>query len=192
VAHRFLRFLLDQNFPEPPGFDMVQLDATVTYEHLRAFNPGLVSNTPDWLIYLHAQEAGFDGLVTRDWHQSLQPEEMVALSSTKLTIVTWRRSIDDPVVEWGQLLAYMPQVKRAMSEHRGRCVVFLPQPSLHDQSVRSAREELADMARQQGESVEQVRREARETMLHDLARRGLDKRFGSYVTPRQARRRQAT
>ena len=48
-----------------------------------------------------------------------------ALTRTSLSIVTWRRSIEDPVREWGQLLAYLPEIRRMLAEH-GPSVVFLP------------------------------------------------------------------
>lgn len=72
-----LRLLLDQNFPKPPGFDLADVDATIQATHVFDHDPGLVaSGVPDWLLYLRAADDGFDAIVTRDWHQLDQPEEL--------------------------------------------------------------------------------------------------------------------
>lgn len=62
-----MRVLLDENFPDPPGFDPSDLDALFDVTNLSDQDPGLVGNrTPDWFLYLVAHEAGYDALVTRD------------------------------------------------------------------------------------------------------------------------------
>jgi hypothetical protein len=86
-------------------------------------------STPDWLIYLAAQHSGdFDGLVTRDLAQIVQAEELVAIARTTMSMVTWRKPIEDPVTEWGQLLAYMPKVRQRIDE-RGPAIFILPRSS---------------------------------------------------------------
>ena len=107
---RHYRFLLDQNFPEAP-IDVARLDATVDLVHLRTFDSSLTQpQTPDWFIYLRAAEAGFDALVTRDWHQMEQTEELWVLANLHISVVSWSDVVEDAVVEFGQLLAYMPQI----------------------------------------------------------------------------------
>ena len=70
------------------------------------------TSTPDWVLYCRAAEAGFDALVTRDQSQISQPVEMYVLSRLHhFTIVTWKKSVEDPIREWGQLLAYLPDEK---------------------------------------------------------------------------------
>ena len=96
------------------------------------------TSTPDWMLYLAADAAGFDGMVTRDRSQLSQEQELVALSCTKITLVTWRQRIEDPVVEWGQLLAYSPQIVRAIDE-RGPTVILLPAPRLSRENVEVVR-----------------------------------------------------
>ncbi|MDA8311485.1 MAG: hypothetical protein M0Z46_12905 [Actinomycetota bacterium] len=60
---------------------------------------------------------GFDPLVTRDKAQVDQALEMWVLSRlVSFSVVTWRRRIDDPIQEWGRLLAYLPEVKRRLSQ----------------------------------------------------------------------------
>jgi hypothetical protein len=113
-----VRLLLDEGFPSPPGFRPEMVDATVEVVALREFDETLTgSGTPDWYLYLRAHEAGFDALVTRDWHQSEQIEELWTLSRTDLSVVTWHRPIEDAVREWGQLLAYLPEIRRMISEN---------------------------------------------------------------------------
>jgi hypothetical protein len=131
------RFLLDQNFPKPV-FDVHSLDARVEYVHLHDFDARLAKDTtPDWMIYLIAAAAGFTGVVTRDRSQLEQDEELVALTCTKLSVVTWRRSVEDAVTEWGQLLAYMPLVIRSIAQ-KGPRVFLLPEPRLDASSVERA------------------------------------------------------
>jgi hypothetical protein len=112
-----IKFLLDQGFPKPPsGLDIAQLDRSAVYTHVSDAFPALVrrASTPDWLLYVAAADAGFDAFVCRDLRQFEQREEMVALMMCELTMVTWTKSIEDPVAEWGQLLAYGPQIEKAM------------------------------------------------------------------------------
>lgn len=67
---------------------------------LRDFDIQLVGRgTPDWYLYLRAAEAQFDALVTRDWRQSAQAEEMWALTHTSLSVVTWSDPINDAIAE---------------------------------------------------------------------------------------------
>jgi len=99
---------LDGNFPKPI-FDVHALDNNVRYEHLADWRREFVEvSTPDWLIHLAAHEAGFAGVVTRDYHQVSLDEEAVALDRTRLSVITWRRGIDNAIILWGSLRA--PQV----------------------------------------------------------------------------------
>lgn len=117
-----LRFLLDENFP--PRLEVP--DHTVEYVDLAVFDPTLVNaRVPDWMIYLAAQAGGFDGVVSRDRAQLDQAAEHVALAHTNLSVVTWWKRIDDPIAQWGHLLAYMPRIVRII-ENEGPQVVVLP------------------------------------------------------------------
>jgi hypothetical protein len=172
-----MRLLLDEGFPSPPGFRPETVDATVEVVALRAFDPTLTgSRTPDWYLYLRADEAGFDALVTRDWHQSEQIEELWALSRTDLSVVTWRRPIQDPVREWGQLLAYLPEIRRMISEN-GPSIVFLPSPRLERRNLQKATGMLGELATDLGISTQQVRDLARQSVLEGLADRRETERF---------------
>ncbi|MEM8618934.1 MAG: hypothetical protein AAGF73_04365 [Actinomycetota bacterium] len=155
--------LLDQGFPKPTQFAISELDRTVTVEHLAEFAPELASrSTPDWYVYCAAAESGFDALVVRDRSQLDQLAEMFVLDRLKsLTIVTWRKGIDDPIREWGQLLAYLPQVKRRATESGGRALL-LPAPTLSNDSYVNPRDQIGVTARDLRVSAAEVRRMAQE------------------------------
>lgn len=89
------------------------------------------------MIYLIAEQESFTGLVTRDRSQLDQDEELVVLSRNRLSIVTWRRSVEDAVAEWGQLLAYMPHVIRVVEVHGPR-IILLPEPRLGPDNLEMA------------------------------------------------------
>lgn len=169
-----MRVLLDENFPDPPGFDPSDLDATFDVTPLRTHDRDLVgSRTPDWYLYLVAHHAGYDALVTRDWHQSAQTEEMWVAAQTDVSIITWKKPQDDPVIEWGQLLAYMPALHKLRHEH-GPSIFFLPAPTLTaDHHVKKASDELGVLAHERGRAREELRREARATTSEWLQDRDL-------------------
>lgn len=172
-----MRLLLDEGFPSPPGFRVESVDATVEVVSLREFDGALAgASTPDWYLYLRAHEAGFDALVTRDWHQSEQVEELWALSRTDLSVVTWRRPIEDAIREWGQLLAYLPEVRLRIDDH-GPSIVFLPSPRLDSKSIGKATKMLGRLAADLGESTQQIRDQARQFVREELEQRGKPARF---------------
>jgi hypothetical protein len=176
-----VRLLLDEGFPSPPGFRPETIDATVEVVALRHFDQDLAgSSTPDWYVYLRAQEAGFDALVTRDWHQSEQIEELWTLCRTDLSVVTWRRPIEDPVREWGQLLAYLPEIRRMIAEN-GSSIVFLPSPRLDRKNLDKASGLLGQLAKDLGISTKQVRDQARSIIEGELAARDELDRFGAQL-----------
>lgn len=176
-----MRLLLDEGFPSPPGFRPESVDATVEVVALRQFDASLTgSQTPDWYLYLRAQEAGFDALVTRDWHQSEQVEELWALCRTDLSVVTWKRPIEDPVREWGQLLAYLPEVRRMITEN-GPSIVFLPSPRLDRKNLGKTTDMMGRLATDLGISNQQVRDQARKVIEEELDARIERERFASLL-----------
>jgi hypothetical protein len=182
-----MRLLLDEGFPSPPGFRPESIDATVEVVSLRQFDAALTgSQTPDWYLYLRAQRAGFDALVTRDWHQSEQIEELWALSRTDLCVITWRRPIEDPIREWGQLLAYLPEIRRMITES-GPSIVFLPSPRLDRKNLEKATGMLGQMAKDLGISTRQIHDQARSIIEEELASRGDVELLASLATERRAR-----
>lgn len=176
-----MRLLLDEGFPSPPGFELATVDATVEATTLQSFDPDLAgSSTPDWYLYLRAHEAGFDALVTRDWHQSEQVEEMWALSHTQLSIVTWRRGVNDPVRLWGQMLAYLPEIRRMIREH-GPSIVLLPAVQLSKSNLEKASGRLGIVANDLGISTQEVRDEGQRLVTEQLESRGELHRFGDVL-----------
>lgn len=183
-----LRFLLDQNFPEVDVLDPRSVDRSVEYEHLRQWRPDLVANTPDWMIYLEAELARFTGLVTHDWHQSVQAEEAFAISQTKLAVITWRVPPDDPVVSWAMVIAYMPEVKKILAGRQDAPFVFLPSPRLDSRNVQRGTEALGKVASELGISNAQARRTAKASILNHLATSGRRQELVDLVERKSTRR----
>jgi hypothetical protein len=155
-----LRFLLDQGFPKPPeGLHVELLDKSARYVHVSDELSALTRiSTPDWILYLAARRAGFDAFVSRDLSQFDQREEMLALFLTGLTLVTWAQPIEDPVAEWGQLLAYGPQIERAMRRAEYRPSVFqLPAPRLSSVRQSLTRQRVQTMAAEARMSLPEYR-----------------------------------
>ena len=87
----------------------------------------------------------------------IQIEEMWVLSRLPLfSIVTWRKGTNDPLQLWGQLLAYMPQIKQRCRELGGR-VLMLPAPTLQGDSVIKASEQLGQQAKDQNIANQEIR-----------------------------------
>jgi hypothetical protein len=168
-----LRFLLDENFP--PRLEVP--DHRVEYVDLGDFDASLVGvSTPDWMIYLAAQAGGFDGVVSRDRAQLDQAAEHVALAHTDLSVVTWRRQIDDPIAQWGHLLAYIPRIVTII-ENEGPQIVILPSINLdadkHAQTRAYIRREVSlkrtTMSELRAESLPVMRAELGRRKREDLA-----------------------
>ncbi len=172
-----MRLLLDEGFPSPPGFDISTVDSTVEVAALRDFDPALVGvRTPDWYLYLRANEKGFEALVTHDYHQLQQAEELWTITNTTLSLITWRRPIEDPIREWGQLLVYLPEIRRLLKEH-GPSLVLLPTPRMTKSSLEKASENLNTLAKERQVSAQQLHEEAPRNVLEELNRRGEPGRF---------------
>jgi hypothetical protein len=153
------RLLLDQGFPKPPAFSVTALDQTVEVVHFYDFDRSLSQNsTPDWMVYCLAADAGFDGLVARDRSQLDQLAEMFVLSRFRgFSVITWRKAIEDPVREWGQLLAYLPEVKRRLRQGPGQAIL-LPSSTLKPDNLHNPADKIRMEAKAQRLSVAQIRR----------------------------------
>lgn len=157
-----IRLLLDQGFPKPPGFEPSDVDRNLVWSHLWDWKRELSERpTPDWVLYCEAAFDGFHAIVTRDFTQAEQAEEMVALSHlSDFHVISWRQRMEDPISEWGQLLAYLPAIRRYVREHDSR-VILLPVPTLaNDRNVHRPHEFIGRIATSRSQSVQQVRREA--------------------------------
>jgi len=133
--------------------------------HLVDFNRSLSeSSTPDWVLYCEAARAGFNALVTRDEAQLNQLVEMYVLSRLPgFAVITWKKPIEDPIREWGQLLAYLPEVKKRLRNAGGRerpMAILLPAPTLTEQNLRRPTDTIGLAAGRRGISQHQARADA--------------------------------
>lgn len=68
--------------------------------------------------------------------------------------------MDDPIAEWGQLLAYLPALRRYLHGSTST-VIFLPTPQLTtNRNVHAPKKYLGEIATSTGVAVGQVRRDA--------------------------------
>ena len=126
------------------------------------------------MVYCVAAEAGFDGLVARDRSQLDQLAEMYVLSRLRgFAVITWRKAIEDPVREWGQLLAYLPEVKKKLDNGPGKAII-LPSPVLGSENVRNPVDTIGSEARNQKLSVEEIRRQALDEIRSYMEMTGQD------------------
>ncbi len=171
-----LRLLLDQGFPKPPGFNLAFVDRTVEAVHLSDFDRELSTHsTPDWMIYWRAAHAGFHALVARDRAQLDQTLEMYVLSQLpNFAVITWRKHVEDPIREWGQLLAYLPEIKRVL-RHRGARAILLPAPTLQPGNLINPTDTIGTDATQRGISHGQAKREVRAELQRWLDEHGHDR-----------------
>lgn len=179
-----LRFLLDQQFPKAP-FDVHSIDRSVTYEHLSDYGPQYSQrSTPDWMLHLVTAEGRFDAVVTVDRSQLEEEVELVALNLSEMSVITWRGGEEDPIVLWGQLLAYMPQVVKVLSEIRP-AIVTLPNPRLQNGKHIEKPGELARaMKRHDKASFPERRARSLAVMMRDLEARG-EAHLGRHLLPKK-------
>lgn len=111
--------------------------------------------------------------MTRDLAQVSQAEELIALNKTRLSLVTWRKPIEDPIAEWGQLLAYMPEVRKRIAKD-GPSIFVLPAPRLKRDSIESTHTRAHESANEQRISFHQLRSTAIKVMRSELGRLGAD------------------
>ena len=166
------RWLLDNGFPKPVINNLAELDALTEYVHFADVFPAEArTSTPDWMVYLLAENAGFTGVVTGDRSQLDDEDSMVVLSSIGLSVVTWRRGIDDSLALWGQLVAYMPQV-RSILNRSGPGIVVLPAPVLSSRALQKASG--LGRARQRYDQISWPERRSRSltAVRQELRRRG--------------------
>lgn len=167
------RFLLDQGFPKP--VEAVQtLLGGVSFTHLYDFDPALAEQEhPDWLLVLAAADGGFEALVTRN-NQMIaeEPDALIALCHTDLTLVTWDKVVDDPILEWGQLLGYLPQILRVMGQEGPR-ILKLPTPRLDKRHIAKASDKARELAPHRfGTSYAELRAGARAQIHQKLGELG--------------------
>ena len=93
--------------------------------------------------------------------------------------------MEDPIREWGQLLAYLPEIKRVLRE-RGARAILLPAPTLQSGSLKNPVDTIGTDAAERGISQDQARREVRDEIQRWLDAHGLDRsEFASLLRPRR-------
>ena len=159
---------------------MRSVDSSLDVTHLSDYNSVLsTTSTPDWKLYWIAHNDGFDALVTRDAAQRTQLVEMFVLSKLPgFTIITWKRALEDPVTEWGQLIAYLPEIRRRFenddSLQRTGSIILLPKPKLSSDNVLSANDLIGELATAQGVSNREARLQAQSELRDVIELSGWD------------------
>jgi hypothetical protein len=113
-------------------------------------------------------------------------EEVVALDQTRLSVITWTRGVDNPIVLWGSLLAYMPQIRHAI-EQRGPVIVTLPAPRLPSDHVEGMPGISQRHARAQRITGQQLRSQVVPDMVEELEARALPSLIELLTGPRPTR-----
>lgn len=85
---------------------------------------------------------------------------------------TWRLPVEDPIQEWGHLLAYMGLIRKRLDGREGM-VIQLPRPSLNTSQIAPARNMLGQVASVRSTSFPEIRDNARDAMRAELSERSL-------------------
>ena len=103
------------------------------------------------MLHLLAADGGFDGVVTLDRSQLDEEAELVALSQAGISVVTWRKGDEDPVV------VTLPKTRLQLAANACK-----------------PRDLLAEMKARDGVAFPERRRRAVNLMTRELAARGRD------------------
>jgi hypothetical protein len=107
-----------------------------------------------------------------------------SIHATHIVVISWRQPINNPVAEWGHLLAYMPQLRRRIERRQPR-VLLLPPPHLNKGNEVNPRETLGRYAARQGRAVAEVLAET-QSAVRDVLHRA--ERADLYVRLERGRR----
>lgn len=155
-------FLLDQDFPNPSIPDLPDVDL----RPLRDVHPDLIRDHDDWEVLREIRRrGGVDGLITLDAGMLSQPKEMVVLRQTRLTLVVFRGTNNDPFVAAGLLMIHAPQIVRHLDRRRAQLWV-LNKPSATPDSLWTR---IGELARHESLSAEALIRRERIARIHRLA-----------------------
>ena len=103
---------------------------------------------------------------------------MWVLTRIRILLVTFRSRLEDPVAEWGQILAFLPLLRDRAAQGGGSRVLLLPRPQLSEsRSETQPTDRFARLADDLGLSQRQARRDVRQRVLTFLAGRGEEQRF---------------
>lgn len=118
-------FLLDQDFPDPAIPELPDLDV----HPLRQVHPDLIRDHEDWEVLREIKRrGGADGLIPLDAGMLNQAKEMVVLKQTRLTLVVFRDTRNDPLVAAGLLMIHAPEIARRLDRRRPELWVLRKPP----------------------------------------------------------------
>ena len=122
-------FLLDQDFPDPVIPTLPDIDL----HPLRRVHPDLTRDHEDWEVLREVKRrGGADGLITLDAGMLNQPKEMVVLRQTRLTLVVFRNTNNDPFVAAGLLMVHAPQIVKQLDRRKAQLWVLAKPPTTPD------------------------------------------------------------
>ena len=120
-----LLFVLDHNFPYQVvhGLDWPPY---LTLTGLKDIAPHLIDERDDWRILLElARHGDVDGYITNDDDMLELPNEMVALTRTRLTLVATVAVGHNPIRATGLLMTYLPEIgKRTLNQSPRRATIY--------------------------------------------------------------------
>lgn len=140
---------------------------------LKEFDPSFVNRaTPDWILLLAAAERGLTGVITNDLSQLSQENEVRALEVTGISVITYRKGVNDELTKWGLLMAYSPLILRHLDQgHRG--ALILPTPGSVDHRPTGSLLRVIEERKDVGSG--ELKRRADKEMKSELSARGLNK-----------------
>ncbi len=154
-------FLLDQDFPDPSIPELPDLEI----HPLRRVHPDLTRNHEDWEVLREIKNrGGADGLITLDAGMLNQAKEMVVLRQTRLTLVVFRDTNNDPLVAAGLLMIHAPEIARRLDRRRPELWVLRKTPASPQNPWRRI-EELATRESISPEALERRERIPSNTVL---------------------------
>ena len=154
-------FLLDQDFPDPSIPDLPDIEL----RPLRQVHPDLIRDHEDWEMLREIKtRGGADGLITLDAGMLNQAKEMVVLRQTRLTLVVFRDTGNDPLVAAGLLMIHAPEIARRLDRRKPQLWVLRKTPSAPQNPWRKI-EELAARESITPEALERRERIPANTVL---------------------------
>jgi hypothetical protein len=112
--------------------------------------------------------------VSRDRSQIDLEEERTALACAPLSVVTWRRQIDDPVALWGHLLAYLPKIVDVI-RREGPQIITLPSIQLGSDNRQRLQDFLRESTSRESTTIPELKAQRLPAMAAELRRRKLTK-----------------
>jgi len=128
-------FVIDHNFPQPVL--NVRWPPSIQLAKVIDFDRRLVRDHEDWEIFLELdRRGGVDGYITNDAKVLNSATEMVALSTTNLTLIVTDDTGHTPIEAMGLLMAYLRQIAARVSARSEIYVLRVGDVARHRASAR--------------------------------------------------------